>query len=113
MADNANNSEPRRGHDLNLPLIVTIGVIAVVMVFGVIIPGLLAVVYNMKDRHVEERVFRAEYTELRAHEADQYERITGRPRWINEAEGVVGISIDDAMKLYAERVSDAGDEARP
>jgi len=91
------------GHDINTPLVATIGVISVVLVFGVVIPGLLALVYNVEERHIEQRVYKAEYTELRAHEADQYERITGRPRWINEQKDIVGISIDQAMKLYAQR----------
>jgi hypothetical protein len=101
-----------RGHDINTPLVATIGVVSVVLIFGVVIPGLLALVYNAEQRHITQRVHKAQYTELRAHEADQYERITGQPRWINEQKGIVGISIDHAMRLYAQR-HDSADTPAP
>ncbi len=113
MTDTHNDNDVKHGHDINTPLVVTIGVVSVVLVFGVVIPGVIALVYEVKDRHVQQNVVSQQYTQLRAHEADQYERITGKPRWINASQGVVGISIDDAMKLYADRHADRNNESTP
>lgn len=93
-----------RWSDLNTPLIVTIGLIGAIVLFGVLVPGLQALVVTMEDQYWQDQRGGQANPELQAHRYEQRQRIvTNTPRWVDQNSGVVAISIDQAMQLYAER----------
>lgn len=97
--------------NLNTPLIVTIGLIGTIIMFGVVVPGLQALVVTMEDNYWRQQRGGQANAELQAHRYEQRQRITtDTPRWIDQGKGVVAISIDRAMTLYAEQ---HGQPARP
>ena len=98
---------------MNVPLIVTIGAVTTILVFGVIVPGVRALLYWSEDRYDRKHRVEVIYQPRAEHEAAQAAKLgldrDGSYRWIeNEnVEGVVGIRIDTAMDLYVEKENQA------
>ncbi len=99
--------------NLNTPLIVTIGLVTTIIVFGVIVPGVRALLYWTEARYDRENRVQVEYRPRAEYEAAEAAQLgldrDGSYRWIKIKEKdevvakVVGIRIDTAMELYAER----------
>ena len=85
--------------DLNLPLIVTIGILFVVLLF-VLILLLQAYFYETERREHYVKVVAAPSEELAAALAQQEQQLRGY-RWIDQQKGIVGIPIERAMELVA------------
>lgn len=89
-----------RWSDMNTPLVVTIGLIGAILLFGVAVPGLQALAITLENQHQA----RQEGGQSAIDRTEQVRRIrTNTPRWIDQPNGVVAIDIERAMRLYAER----------
>lgn len=83
--------------DLNLPLIVTIGILFVVLLF-VLILLLQAYFYESERREHYTKVVAMPSEELAAALAEQEQLLRGY-RWIDQPQGIVGLPIERAMEL--------------
>lgn len=95
-----------RWSDLDTPLIITIGLIGAIVLFGVAVPGLKALAITLEQRYQADQVGGQASPDLQAHRYEQRQRIlTNTPRWIDKESDVVAVSIDRAMELYVRRAA--------
>ena len=87
---------------MNTPLIVTIALITTVLVFGVIVPGVRALLYDMEDAYDYEHRVTVVDKELDAHRQAAANDL-GTYRVVDEQNRVVAIPVERAMELYAEQ----------
>ncbi len=97
-------TEKPRWMDLNTRLILTIGLCGAIIVFGLVIPGLKALLATIEGNFQEAEVFSRESRELIAHRADDQMRIASYS-WVDQEKGIVQIPIDRAMQLYVQRAN--------
>jgi hypothetical protein len=91
-----------RTQGINFGLVITIGLVGVIVLFGIIIPGIQALIYSVEGRFTEQTVVSQRNVSLRDHELEQLSRINSY-RWVNQSEGIAAIPIERAMRRYAER----------
>lgn len=101
MAESQEQQRPR-WHDLDTPLILTIGIVSAILIFGVIVPGVKALVYNATNQRMAETMGDV-HPDLRAYQTDENAILHGQAAWVNKQQGVTRIDIDTAIELYAER----------
>jgi FlaG/FlaF family flagellin (archaellin) len=87
---------------------VVVGIVGAILVFAIIV-GLQALFYNLETDTVAQIQQAAGPGELDRERTAQVERLHGY-RWIDQKAGVVGIPIDEAMKLVVES---GGEPATP
>jgi hypothetical protein len=88
-----------RWSDLNTPLIVTIGLIGAILLFGVAVPGLQALAFTLENRYWANQ----EGGQATVDRTDQLRIIsTDTPRLIDGGPAVA-IDVNRAMRLYVER----------
>lgn len=102
MATETNNDK-RRWSDVDTPLVLTIGLVSAILIFGVIIPGVKALVYNAENEWVQSTMEDQVHPDLRAYLADENAVLEGQAGWVNKEQGIARIDIETAKKLYAER----------
>ena len=100
-----------KGTDLNIGLIVTIGVITILLIGGVMIPGVMALQAAVQDQYAEQSLVGPRNTDRIAAETTQRKPIIGPPRWVDREKQWVTIPIDQAMELYAERHAGAAEDS--
>jgi len=83
--------------DLNLPLILTIGILFVVLLF-VLIVLLQAYFYEAERQEHYTKVIATRSEELDTARAEQEQQLRGY-RWTDQQQGIVGIPIEKAMEL--------------
>jgi len=102
MATETNNDKPRWS-DIDTPLVLTIGLVSAILIFGVIIPGVKALVYNVENQRVQATMKDQVHPDLRTYLADENAILEGQAGWVNKEQGIARIDIDTAKQLYAER----------
>ncbi|MFO7652219.1 MAG: hypothetical protein R6X25_00170 [Candidatus Krumholzibacteriia bacterium] len=83
--------------DLNLPMILTIGILFVVLVF-VLILLLQSYFYEVERSEYYTKIVAPRSESLASALADQQQKLRGY-RWVDQTDGVVGIPIERAMAL--------------
>jgi len=102
MATETNKDKPRWS-DIDTPLVLTIGLVSAILIFGVIIPGVKALVYNVENQRMRATMDDQVHPDLRAYLADENAILEGQAGWVNKEQGIARIDIDTAKQLYAER----------
>ncbi len=87
---------------MNTPLIVTIGIVTTILVFGVIVPGVRALLYYMEDAYDYEHRVTVVDKELDAHRKDSTNKLS-HYRVVTPESGIAAIPIERAMELYVEQ----------
>lgn len=85
---------------MNTPLIVTIGIVTTILVFGVIVPGVRALLYYTEDAYDYEHRVTVVDKDLDAHRAAEANDL-GAYRLVDAEKQIAAIPIDRAMALYA------------
>jgi len=89
--------------DLNVPLILTIGVVSVLLLL-VAIFGTQAWFNYEVQQEFEKKVVNQPFAELEALNAQQEQTLNGPPAWQDREQGVVSVPIDQAIdRFVAER----------
>ena len=101
MAQSQEQQKPR-WHDLDTPLILTVGLVSAILIFGVIVPGVKALVYNIENQRMTETQIGV-HPDLRAYQTDENAILEGQAGWVNKEQGIARIDINTAMEIYAER----------
>ncbi|MFA7236707.1 MAG: hypothetical protein WC058_07575 [Phycisphaeraceae bacterium] len=89
--------------DMNTPMIVTSVVVGLLLVLGIVTPAVWALVYHVEGRFIAVSVTNTSNDERVNHEIEEFTKIEGPARWINQGRGIVSIPIGQAMKLYVEQ----------
>jgi len=103
--DREQHESTNRWNDIDTPLVLTVGVVSAILIFGVIIPGVKALVYNAENTRTVQTGGGQVHPDLRTYLADEQAILEGQAGWVNKEQGVARITIDDAMELYVERQS--------
>lgn len=88
------------GSDMNLPLILTVGVVGAILVFVVIV-GIEAWFYAQQQQERLTKSLAVRNPALADDRAQQLRNLEGY-RWVDQATGVAAIPIDRAMTLTVE-----------
>jgi len=102
-AHEADDAHPRPPsiRDLNVPLILTIGIISVLLLIVAIVGTEAWFRYEMHQER-EEKVVQQPFTELEDLNQQQTRLLRSGPAWQNKEKGVVSVPIDQAMQRYIE-----------
>ncbi len=90
--------------DINIPLVVTIGIVSVVLVY-LSIAGMSAWFYRYEQAEIERKVFRDRFESLVNLQVEQLERLNSY-RWVDKEKGIIAIPIDRAMELTVRELSE-------
>jgi hypothetical protein len=109
MMHMAESDDKTFGSDMNLPLILTIGVVGAILVFVLII-GIEAWFYAQQQEERQAKSLMVRHPMLLDNRIQQLRNLEGY-RWVDQANGVVTIPLDRAMALTIERYAAEGQEA--
>lgn len=99
MAGNGNNES--RMQDVNVPLILTIGVIGSLLLIVTVV-GVQAWFHFESYQERQRKVYEVKDRELVTLQTAQRERLQGS-RWMDEQQQRASVPIDDAMQMYLQR----------
>lgn len=85
----------------NTPLIITIGLVTTIVVFGLVVPGVRALWAAKVDAYDQENRVWVESRTLMMHEAKEHNDLT--TEWIDEETGARHIPLTEAQQMIVER----------
>lgn len=94
--------------DVNVPLMVTLGIVAVVVVY-LSITFMTAWFYKYQQAEIERKVISQKFESLAKLEREQTEKLSSY-RWVDKEKGIVAIPIDRAMELIVAEYSGGRDD---
>jgi type II secretory pathway pseudopilin PulG len=92
--------------DLNVPLILTIGIVSILLLIVIIVGTQAWFRYEVRQEF-EQKVVQQEFEALQSLNREQRQRLTGPAQWEDPQAGTVSVPIDQAI----DRLVTAGDTA--
>ncbi len=98
-------NKPKWHDDPNTQMTIVVGAIGVFIVFLIIV-GLQAFFYHTQKSQTREKSYGYAFDKLRNAQSQQEQQLHAY-RWINQAQGVVAIPIEQAMQLTIRDLQEA------